>query len=97
MTNKVKSRAAFAAKKEGLLNSIYQYGIVKSTEESRDNKIRIAIVRYRNHNENVDRETRRAVRELIVIHQLDELNLIQEVGKIAILADLKKVMSNSCN
>ena len=77
-------------KKEGPLNSTYQYGIVKSTEVGRDTKIRCVIVEYRNHNEEFNRETRRAVRELVVIHRVDELSLIQEIGKIATIADVKK-------
>ena len=76
-------------KKEGLLNGTYQYGIVKSTEIGRDQKVRTAIIRYRNHNEEFDRETRRAVRQLIVIHRVDELDIIHELGKIATLADMK--------
>ena len=54
-------------------------------------------VEYRNHNEEFNRETRRAVRELIVIHRVDELNLVQELGKIATIADMKKRISDSCN
>ena len=77
-------------KKEGPLNSTYQYGIVKSTEVGRDTKIRCVIVEYRNHNEEFNRETRRAVRELVVIHRVDELSIIREIGKIATIADIKK-------
>ena len=77
-------------KKEGLLNTTYQYGIVSDVEKSRDGKIRTVTVRYRNHNESVDRETRRAVRQLIVIHRVDELNIIQELGNIASVVDAKK-------
>ena len=77
-------------KKEGLLNSTYQYGMVSGVEESRDGKIRTVTLKYRNHNEGVNRETRRAVRQLIVIHKVDELNIIQELGKVATAVDIKK-------
>ena len=79
-------------KKEGKLNTTYQYGIVKSAEPGRDGIIRKAILKYRNHTETFDRETCRAVRQLVVIHCVDELNIIQELGKIATIADMKKVL-----
>ena len=81
-------------KKEGLLNETYQYGIVKSVEYGRDQKVRTVVVRYRNHNEDFDRETRRAVRQLIVIHRMDELDIIHELGKIATIADMKKKLQS---
>ena len=83
-------------KKEGLLNTTYQYGIVKSVETGRDGKIRTVVVRYRNHNETFDRETRRAVRQLVMIHQVDELDLVFELGNVATVADMKKRL-NQCD
>ena len=44
--------------------------------------IRTVIVRYRNHPENVDRYTTRSVRDLVLIHPVDELNLMEELGKV---------------
>ena len=38
-------------------------------------------VRYRNHQENVDRYTTRPVRDLVLIRPSDESNLIEEQGK----------------
>ena len=84
-------------KKEGLLNETYQYGMVLAVETGRDGKIRTVNVKYRNHNENVDRVTRRAVRQLVMIHRIDELNIIQELGEIAVIADMKKKLSHMCN
>ena len=85
-------------KKEGkVLSGTYQYGIVKSTEVGRDAKIRCAIVEYRNHNEAFNRETRRAARELVVLHRVDELNIIRELGQIATTADMKRSLSTTCN
>ena len=58
-------------------------------------------MRYRNYNEDFDRETRRAVRQLVVIHRVDELDIIHELGKIATIADMKrKLLSDAecgCN
>ena len=51
-------------------------------------EIRTVAITYRNHNENINRSTNRAVRELVVIHALDELNIISELGKIATAADV---------
>ena len=83
-------------KKEGLLNTTYQYGMVKSVETGRDGKVRTVMVKYRNHNETFDRETRRAVRQLVMIHQVDELDILVELGNIATVADMKRKL-NECN
>ena len=58
-------------------------------ESSSDGLIRKAKIRYRNHAENVDRVTFRAVRHLVVIHHVDETSLVQELGEIASYADCK--------
>ena len=86
-------------KKEGLLNETYQFGIIESVEISRDQIVRAANVRYRNHDESFDRTTRRTVRQLIVIHRVDELNIVYELGQIATIADIKRKLhdeSRSC-
>ena len=82
-------------KKEGLLNTTYQYGMVKRTELGRDGKIRTVVLKYQNHNETFDRETKRAVRQLVMIHKVDELNIIQELGAIATITDMKRKI-NKC-
>ena len=74
-------------KKEGLLNKRYQYGKVTEVKRGRDDLIREVKVMYRNHEDNVTRTTNRAVRELIVIHAVDELNIIEELGKVASRTD----------
>ena len=68
----------------------YQYGMLESVHPSRDNKIRTVSVRYRNHNESVNRITKRAVRELVLIHHVDELDIISELGAIASAVDAKR-------
>jgi hypothetical protein len=74
-------------KKEGELNSKYQYGMISAADPGRDGKIRSVKVSYQNHNENVKRETNRTVREIVVIHAVDELNIIEELGKMALYTD----------
>ena len=52
-----------------------------------DGRIRKVTVIYRNHNESINRETQRSVRELVVIHAVDELNILEELGKLALSTD----------
>ena len=59
----------------------YQYGIVDSVEKGRDDRIRTVSVRYRNSNEKQDRKTRRAVRELVVVHHVDEIPIYEELAE----------------
>ena len=69
-------------KNDSVLSSIYQYGLVKEIHRGKDDKIRKVKVMYRNSNESSDRETFRAVRELIVIHHVDEININDELNKM---------------
>ena len=64
--------------------------MVDTVEKGRDGKVRIVSVKYQNSNENIPRKTRRAARELVVIHPIDELNLMSELGEIASFADVKR-------
>ena len=77
-------------KDDSVLSTRYQFGIVDTIEISKDGKSRKARIRYRNHNENVDRLTYRSVRKLVMIHPVDELDITQELHEVAIAADLKK-------
>ena len=83
-------------KQDSVLNSKYQYGMVKSVNAGKDGLIRKALIKYRNSNENTDRETFRSVRELIVIHSLDELNIVYELGKVATAADIRFRKEQNC-
>ena len=74
----------------------YQYGIVKELEVSKDGKTRKVIVEYVNSNEDVRRQTRRSVREIVVIHPIDELGIVRELGEIATWVDMKRKVSSSC-
>ena len=69
-------------KNESKLLSSYQYGIVEYVYESRDYKIRKCEIKYRNHNEDTFRFTTRAVRELVVIHYANEIDLMEELSNM---------------
>lgn len=73
----------------------YKYGMIKTVKRGRDGKIRSVEVRYRNSNENVDRSTHRAVRQLVIIYQIDELDIIRELGEMSVAADVKKRLQAS--
>ena len=45
------------------------------------------IVWYRNHQENIDRYTTRSVCDLVLILPIDVLNLIEELGEMASIAN----------
>ena len=62
---------------------LYQYGIVTKLYPSKDDLVRSVEVSYQNHNENVKRTTKRGVRELIVIHPVEELGLSKELYDLA--------------
>ena len=62
--------------------------MISDLSRSSDDKIRKATVRYRNSTEGVDQFTNRAVRQLIVIHPVDELNIMEELGQTATFADI---------
>ena len=82
-------------KKENEFAGNYQYGIVKSVESSKDSKIRKVIVEYVNSTEETRRETRRSVRELVVIHPVDELGIIRELGQVSTWVDMRKKLNCS--
>ena len=76
-------------KHENSLSNQYQYGMVENVHKSIDGKVRSVDVKYRNHNENVDRLTHRAARQLVVIHQVHDLDIIAELGEVATFCDMK--------
>ena len=73
----------FFLKNEGSLNNTYQYGMIKDVEFSKDDKIRRVTVKYWNSNENTNPETRRAVRNIVIIYPVDETCIAQEHGEMA--------------
>ena len=70
-------------KKEGNIGSNYQFGMVEDIDIGRDQKVRKVTVKYRNHNEKIDRMTDRASRSLVVIRRADEMNVMEELGEIS--------------
>jgi hypothetical protein len=46
-------------------------------------KIRQIEVEYHNSNENVKRRTNRGVRDVVVIHPVDELGIIRELNSLS--------------
>ena len=76
----------FRRNEGGILAGEYKYGIVDEVQRSEDNCIRSVVVKYKNSTEGFDRTTFRAVRSLVIIHRIDEINIIEELGK-AIFAE----------
>ena len=70
-------------KNEGSVVNTYQYGMDHETELSRDELIQKVVIKYRNSSENIDRFTTRAVRELVLIHPVDEIQVMEELGNVA--------------
>ena len=75
------------SKSDKEFENLYQYGIIKSTYPSKDGIIRSVDVEYQNATENTKRVTKRGVRELIVIHPVDELRLSRELHDLAVEAE----------
>ena len=82
-------------KNDSELSSSYQYGIIDSIIRSKDNVVRTVNVRYRNCSENVDRITKRAVRSLVLIHHVDDIDVAAELGVMATMADAKRALEAS--
>ena len=70
-------------KSEKEFEQLYQYGMVSDLKVSRDHKIRQVEIEYQNFNEGTKRRTTRGVREIVVIHQVDELGLVWELKCLA--------------
>ena len=75
------------SKSEKEFEDLYQYGIVKSVTPSKDGRIRKVEVEYQNSVEDFKRTTIRGVRDLIVIHPVDELGLSKELFDLAVSSD----------
>ena len=73
-------------KAEGsLVDGEYHFGIVEDSFLSKDNQVRTVKLRYRNADEATGyRTTIRAARGLVVIHRVDEIDLMEEVGNAAL-------------
>ena len=76
-------------KVDSVLKNRYMYGLIKELELGKDSLPRKARVRYRNANEDVFRETYRSVRGLVKILNVEDSDLLSELGLIAKNIDLK--------
>ena len=70
-------------KSEKEFDKSYQYGIVSKTFEGRDGLVRAVEVQYQNHNESAKRTTKRGVREITVVHPVDEIGISAELNNFA--------------
>ena len=61
----------------------YQYRLVKYVAIGRDGKIREIEIEYQNHDEALQRCTCQVVREIVVIHQVEEIGIELELNAIA--------------
>ena len=69
-------------KSEKEFQNVYQYGIVKSVNISKDGLIRTAEIEFQNHSENTKRTTTRGVRDIVVIHPVDEVGMNKELTNL---------------
>ncbi len=70
-------------KSEKEFENVYQFGMVVSVHPSKDGLIRSVDIEYQNHNENIKRQTKRGVREVVVIHPVGELGISRELYDLA--------------
>ncbi|XP_066928653.1 uncharacterized protein [Clytia hemisphaerica] len=75
-------------KTDSAISKDYTYGQVTNLEYSTDGVARKATIRYKNVTENVFRETKRAVRGLVIIHHVDESDVMTQLGQMALYVDL---------
>ena len=74
-------------KGEGSLVGEYHYGMVEETFVRKDDRVCSVRLRYRNAEEGTGfRTTKRAARGLVVIHRVDEIDLMEELGNAALFA-----------
>ena len=67
--------------------------MIKDVEFS---KIRRVTIKYWNTNKNMNRETRLAVRNIVMIHPVDETFIAQELGEMATKATMVYCVSSRC-
>ena len=60
----------------------YQYGLVIAIIPSRDGLIRVVEIEYQNNNENCKRVTKRGVRDVVVIHPVEEIGIYRELNDV---------------
>ena len=70
-------------KHDSLLSKTFQYGMITNIEYGKDSILRRVDVKYRNANENVNRSTKWSAGDIVVIHHVDETDMMEELGMIA--------------
>ena len=70
-------------KSEKEFEHLYQYGLVSQVYPGRDGCIRRVEVEYQNSTEKTKRTTKRGIRELVIIHHVDELGISRELYDLA--------------
>ena len=68
-------------KHEGNIGCTYQYGMVHQIQKNTDGVTRKAQIKYRNSTEDHDRYTWRSVRQLVMIHPVDELSIMEQMAQ----------------
>ena len=81
-------------KVESSISKSYTYGIISNVEIGADGNVRRVTVRYKNANENVQRETTRFVPNLILIHAVDDCDAMKQSGEMAQRVDIE--MKSKC-
>ena len=76
-------------KQDSNVLSKYQFGVVHDTIVGKDGLIRRVTVEYQNASERTKRETHRAARDLVMIHSVDDLDIMKDLGKMAAAVDQK--------
>ena len=69
-------------KQDGALSNSYHYSMVNEIVPSKVGVICKVAVWYRNHQENLDWYTTRAISDLMLFHPIDELNLMERLRKV---------------
>ena len=81
----------FFQKHDGDLASRWSIGCVDDVEKSKDEVVRRVSIRYRNHNEDVDRFTDRAARSCIKLFHIDDTTWRDDVNEVEkLLAEVTK-------
>ena len=70
-------------KNDSIMTKRYQFGLVNEIYPGKDGFVRKAKIMYQNYEENVKRETYRAVREIVVIHHVDEIDLVDNLNEMS--------------
>jgi len=76
-------------KQESNFGKNYQYGMIEELEPSKDGVVRKVLVRYKNHQEQSFRFTKRSIRSLVLIHSIGETDIMTELGTMAAIVDAK--------